>query len=139
MDDSSQREEKALRVEGRGCVFGGQEVFGYLPETETQVQFSVSTKSGELQHEAGLRTLPNGNVVMSYSKTTTEAGSALRVFFWELGNPLPPNNIRIAVFSLTLLAREARSGLLPRKLRWLDDQIAEAIFANELGIQMDQP
>jgi len=49
MDDSSQREQKALRVEGRGCVFGGQVVFGYLPETETQVQFRVSTKSGELQ------------------------------------------------------------------------------------------
>ena len=49
MDDSSQREEKALRVEGRDCVFGGQVVFGYHPETEAQVQFRVSTKSGELQ------------------------------------------------------------------------------------------
>lgn len=49
IDDPSQSEEKALRVEGRGCVFGRQVVFGYPPETETQVQFRVSTKSGELQ------------------------------------------------------------------------------------------
>ena len=49
MDESGQSDEKALRVEGQGCVFGRQEVFGYPPETETQVQFRVSTKSGELQ------------------------------------------------------------------------------------------
>ena len=49
MDDSGQSGEKALRVEGHGCVFRGQVVFGYPPETETQVQFRVSTKSGELQ------------------------------------------------------------------------------------------
>jgi hypothetical protein len=49
MEDPSQSEEKALRVEGRGCVFGKQEVFGYHPEIEPQVQFRVSTKSGELQ------------------------------------------------------------------------------------------
>ena len=46
MDESGQSGEKTLRVEGRGCVFGGQVVFGYPPETETQVQFRVSTKSG---------------------------------------------------------------------------------------------
>ena len=49
MDESGQSGEKALRVEGHGCVFGGQVVFGYPLETETQVQFRVSTKSGELQ------------------------------------------------------------------------------------------
>jgi len=48
MDESGQSDEKALRVEGQGCVFGRQVAFGYLPETETQVQFRVSTKSGEL-------------------------------------------------------------------------------------------
>ena len=46
MDESGQSDEKALRVEGQGCVFGRQVAFGYLPETETQVQFRVSTKSG---------------------------------------------------------------------------------------------
>jgi hypothetical protein len=45
----SRSEEKPLRVEGRGCVFGGQVVFGSPPKTETQVQFRVSMKSGELQ------------------------------------------------------------------------------------------
>jgi hypothetical protein len=50
MDESGQSDEKALRVEGQGCVFGRQVAFGYLPETETQVQFRVSTKSGELQN-----------------------------------------------------------------------------------------
>ena len=49
MDESGQSGQKTLRVEGRGCVFGGTEVFGYPPETETQVQFRVSIKSGELQ------------------------------------------------------------------------------------------
>jgi hypothetical protein len=49
MDDPSRSEGKTLRVEGRGCVFGGQVVLGYPPKTETQVQFRVSMKSGELQ------------------------------------------------------------------------------------------
>ena len=49
MDESGQSEEQTLRVEGRGCVFGRQVVFGYHSETEAQVQFRVSTKSGELQ------------------------------------------------------------------------------------------
>ena len=48
MDGSGQSEEKTLPVEGRGCVFGRQVVLGYPPETETQVRFRVSTKSGEL-------------------------------------------------------------------------------------------
>lgn len=46
MDDPSQSEEEALRVEGRGCIFGRQVVFGYPPETEPRVQFRVSTNSG---------------------------------------------------------------------------------------------
>jgi len=49
MDGSGQSEAKTLRVEGRGCVFGRQMVFGYPPEVETQVQFRVSIISGELQ------------------------------------------------------------------------------------------
>ena len=49
MDGSGQSEAITLRVEGRGCVFGRQMVFGYPPETETQVQFRVSMKSGQLQ------------------------------------------------------------------------------------------
>jgi hypothetical protein len=49
MDEAGLGDEKALRVEGHGCVFGRQVVFGYPSETETQVQFRVSTKSGELQ------------------------------------------------------------------------------------------
>jgi len=35
MDDPSQREAKALREEGRGCLFGRQVVSGYPPETDT--------------------------------------------------------------------------------------------------------
>ena len=31
MNNSSRGEAKTLRVEGRGCVFGGQVVFGYPP------------------------------------------------------------------------------------------------------------
>jgi hypothetical protein len=49
MDESRPGEEKTSRVEGRGCVIGGQVVLGYPPETETRVRFRVSTKSGELQ------------------------------------------------------------------------------------------
>jgi hypothetical protein len=48
MDEPGQSDEKALLVEGHGCVFGRQVVFGYPPETQTQVQFRVPTKSGEL-------------------------------------------------------------------------------------------
>ena len=51
MDGSGQSEAITLRVEGRGCVFGRQMVFGYPPETETQVQFRVSIISGELQFQ----------------------------------------------------------------------------------------
>ena len=78
MDDSSQREEKALRVEGRGCVFGGQEVFGYLPETETQVQFSVSTKSGELHIMKG-STLIDGIIrnLRDFSADSPSHGTSL--------------------------------------------------------------
>ena len=48
MYDARRGKEETLRVEGRGCVFGRQVVFGYSSETETQVLIRVSTKSGEL-------------------------------------------------------------------------------------------
>lgn len=50
MNEGHQGEPKTLRVEGRGGLIGGQVVFVYPPETETQVQFRVSTNSGELQN-----------------------------------------------------------------------------------------
>jgi hypothetical protein len=52
MGNSGNDEGKTLRVEGRAYVLGRQVVFGYLPNTETRVQFRVSTKSGELQSVA---------------------------------------------------------------------------------------
>jgi len=65
MDDSGQSCEKALCVEGHGCVFRGQVVFGYPPKprrrcnsgcpqnrgNSTTSQAVMRTDSARLHHE----------------------------------------------------------------------------------------
>ena len=85
-----------------------------------------------------LETLPNGNALLSY--VTKEKGDAQEgdgqmrvIFFWIVGNPVPPNHARIANFSYTVLAANAVSFASQRIIAQLDGSIRNARFASTLA------
>jgi hypothetical protein len=51
--------------------------------------------------------LPNGNVLQKYTETAVEDGEELLIYYWKLGSPIPPQTIRIALFSYTILSNQA--------------------------------
>ena len=78
--------------------------------------------------------LENGNALAEYEESTKEDGEALHMWFWELASVVPPRHLRLAIFSYTVIAREAA---LPRTLRTvalLRSEIAAATFAAEPGV-----
>ena len=91
---SSQEERKTTLVEGRGCVFGRQVVFGYHRETEAQVRFRVSIKSGELQYLC--------TVLDLYSR---------RVVGWSLSISLG-TEVVLAAVAMAVIRRRPPKGLM---------------------------
>jgi hypothetical protein len=81
--------------------------------------------------EVPVRSLPGGNACVAYTETAEEQGIPLLIHYWEVANAVPPNHIRIAVFSFTTEANRAEPA---PELSWLDREICDARFAPELGL-----
>jgi hypothetical protein len=77
-----------------------------------------------------VRTLPNGNACIAYAETAEERGTPLTIHYWEVASAVPPNHVRIAVFSFTTESNRAEQA---RNLSWLNREIADSRFAPELG------
>ncbi len=78
--------------------------------------------------------LPNGNVVQKYTKSVTEDEEELLIYYWDVGNPVPPRSARVALFSYTILASQATDGKFVAELKMLNEEIAAAKFASILGV-----
>ena len=85
-----------------------------------------------------LEILPNGNVALSYI-TPNREGEQLRViFFWIIGNPVPPNQARIATFSYTTLAANAVGFSTQRTVAFLDKSIRNAVFSPQAAASLSE-
>lgn len=79
--------------------------------------------------------LADGNWMVTYTHQTEEGGDDLTVHYWELLNPVPPNHLRMAVFSFTGLTDrlEDPDGDVSQDLRLLEQLIPACQFAREIG------
>jgi hypothetical protein len=92
-------------------------------------------KEMSLTHNSiDLRALPNGNVLLKYADRAVEEGEELLIYYWQLGNPVPPKHLRIADFSFTILASQSSDTEIIEQVRMLDGEIAGAEFAPRLRL-----
>ena len=99
------------------------------PNTVTTEMLTAMLDSLTRSKTKALETLPNGNVALSYVTTDKEDEQLRVLFFWIIGNPVPPNQARIATFSYTTLAANAAGFGTQRTVAMLDKSIRNAVFS----------
>lgn len=77
--------------------------------------------------------LANGNAIARWLERTEEQGHKITLYWWYLANTVPPNHVRIASFSYTILTSQEDLDSFKEKIELLDEQIKHAVFHPELG------
>ncbi|OYW39885.1 MAG: hypothetical protein B7Z35_03080 [Hydrogenophilales bacterium 12-61-10] len=77
--------------------------------------------------------LANGNAFATAIHHATEQGQGITLFWWYVTNPVPPNHIRMANFSYTVLATQENSEQTHREVQLLTESIKNAAFHPTLG------
>jgi hypothetical protein len=78
--------------------------------------------------------LPDGNAFIHYvNDGEDEGGDDVTVWYWEVANAVPPEHLRLAVFSYTVLADNAEDPEVVETLEMLRREIPRSTFAEELG------
>lgn len=104
--------------------------------TNTMVTASTAKEvlEGESrQYEAPVLSLGDGVAMIRYDLPAKEGGQALTIRYWRVAQSLPPTNVRLALFSYTLLADQWDDTSTQGELALLDREITAVQFASELG------
>ena len=59
--------------------------------------------------EKEIRHLPNGNAMASQIIRTREGDTPITIFWWHVSNFVPPNHVRLANFSYTVLTSQEKA------------------------------
>jgi hypothetical protein len=77
--------------------------------------------------------LPNGNVIQKYTKSAIDDAVEIVIYYWEVGNPVPPTSGRIAIFSYTILSSQVKDAKTKEEVSLLEREVMEATFSQILG------
>lgn len=77
--------------------------------------------------------LATGNALVRSLERTEEQGHKITLYWWYLANTVPPNHMRIANFSYTILTSQENLDSFRKEIELLDEQIKHAVFHPELG------
>lgn len=76
-----------------------------------------------------------GGLPLRLAETETEEdGELLHIYKWEVAVPAPPNSLRLALFSYTILASQKSDAAFLAEVALLDSSIREATFSQEPGV-----
>lgn len=76
----------------------------------------------------------NGNAIARYDDTTVDRGTKIKIYYWSVCNPLPPNHARIATFSYTILQSQENNPQTMEQIEMLDREVRSAQFSKEMGV-----
>lgn len=82
---------------------------------------------------AQIESLMNGCALVRYTQSPLDSGERLFITYWCVAHVVPPNHVRIANFSYTLLERQRGDFAFQRELELLDREVRASIFSAELG------
>lgn len=107
----------------------------YQKSDSSELVTSASVLSGmQSRHSTTVRTLPNGNSICEYVKHAEEDGEKLTLYWWQVANVVPPNHVRMASFSYTILSSQEGSDRTTAEVRILRSSIEAMRFATENGL-----
>jgi|GEM_PF-541449 len=89
----------------------------------------VAKESGTLTE------LREGNCLVEYVHEVEEDREPLTIRYWEIANPVPPNHIRVALFSYTVRTEliEDEDGEVADELAMLAEEVRACTFASVVG------
>ena len=90
--------------------------------------FTAKPQSGDTR----LSKTPRGDGMKFYRQDGEEAHQRLHVYTWEIVHCAPPDTLRIAIFTWTLLAAQSEEPRFKKEIELLDDEIAKAHFHRDL-------
>jgi hypothetical protein len=101
-------------------------------ETGDQMVASLIAKSG-------YKMLRDGLAIKQYVKSADEDGEALHIHHWEVAVPVDGCNARLAIFSYTILASQAKDKQIRQEVELLERCIHDGEFSREQGVSGDYP
>ncbi len=100
----------------------------------------VTTRSGRdiLERRAAEKNqevvdLEGGGCLLRYTQDSEAEGEPLEMHYWELANVVPPNHLRLAVFSYTVAKRMSSCDEVVKELVIVDREVSACRFATEVG------
>jgi hypothetical protein len=75
----------------------------------------------------------DGVAMIRYDLPANEGDHSLRIRYWRIAQALPPKNVRLVLFSYTLLAKQFDQPTFIEELEVLHREIIAAEFASILG------
>jgi hypothetical protein len=86
------------------------------------------------KHGVEVTPLMHGVAMVRFDEPTEENGEALNIRYWQIAQVLPPVDIRLVIFSYTLLVSQLSSATSVAELAMLDREITAAELAPVLGV-----
>jgi hypothetical protein len=87
-------------------------------------------------HKSDAEFLRGGLWLRTKVTSVVENGETLNVHHWDVAVPVPPDNLRIAMFSYTILAGQESDPVIARELGYLAESIRSADFSRERGVSV---
>lgn len=69
-----------------------------------------------------------GNVIASWEKDSTEDGVPIHLYYWKVANAVPPDKVREAVFSYTVLTEDVNNPETQQMIGILQQLVSRASF-----------
>lgn len=98
-------------------------------DAQAMAEKRAAVESGTLEE------LDGGNYLVSYTQTVEEDDDELTIRYWEIVNPVPPDHIRVALFSFTMLSElyDQQDEQTLTDLDLLERELRACQFAPEIG------
>lgn len=87
--------------------------------------------------ESNYKSLRGDLAIKRSIKTSQEDGEQLQIHYWEVAIPVPPDRLRIAIFSYTVLASQAADRKTCAEIEMLESSILAADFSRQQGVSGD--
>ncbi|MEO5931426.1 MAG: hypothetical protein ABIR47_15945 [Candidatus Kapaibacterium sp.] len=78
--------------------------------------------------------LPGGCALVRYEQFPTDRGHQLCVTYWSVAHVIPPNHVRLATFSHTMLEHQRGDARFQEELALLDREVRACTFSSVVGV-----
>lgn len=78
--------------------------------------------------------LSNANALAKFEELSVDRGHKIKILYWMIANPIPPDHARIATFSYTILESKEHDPQTIREIEMFDREVRTARFSSEIGV-----